>query len=79
MNPIRLAYTMPDGSIKRRTFKTMIGARTWAQRIVGEIPTVIDGAAIGCQRSLIAQGITMAELFPLLDASILFTHSPLPA
>lgn len=64
---IVLDYDAVDGVHKRGYFKTLRGARKWAQEWVGQYPEIgrtyaIAGDGIG--KITIASGTTLKDLFP---------------
>jgi hypothetical protein len=67
---IHVSYTAIDGASKYRSFKTLEGARRFAQEWVGETPEMgsyyaISGDGIG---KVMVRGATLQELFPKLSS-----------
>lgn len=64
---IVLCYQSCDGCSKKHTFKTLKGARKYAQEYVGEHPDIGSSYAVsydGIGTISIISGTTLAELFP---------------
>lgn len=66
---IVVSYRSVDHFSKRRRFKTLAGARRFAQKYVGETPELgscyaVSGDGVG---RIMVSGATLLELFPALD------------
>ena len=71
MTTIQVHYRAVDGFSKTRSFKTLAGARKFAQGYVGEFPEMGAGYAVagdGVGRVSVT-GATLAELFPAPSAA----------
>lgn len=65
---IKVSYRACDGYAKTRSFKTLDGARKFAQKYVGETPEISEmfGYAVSADGvgKVTVEGATLTDLFP---------------
>jgi hypothetical protein len=63
---IKIRYSSIDGFRQKKTFKTLKGARDFAQKYVGKYPEMGSDYAVagdGVGKITVIEGVTLAELF----------------